>query len=199
VSTLLLFPGAGATRDQATLVALDVGLAPAWTTVRADFDYRKEGRRAPDRPPKLLAAVRAELAAIVDDRVVVGGRSMGGRICSMVAGAADGEPVPPQIAGVVLISYPLHPPGKPQNLRVEHLPAIAVPCLFVHGTADPFGSPEELQAWTATIAGPVTHHFLEGGRHDLKGKDGRVVELVRDWLAALPAPRSRRRRPPSGS
>jgi uncharacterized protein len=199
VSTLLLFPGAGADRDQATLVALDAGLAPSWTTVRADFDYRKEGRRAPDRPPKLLAAVRAELAAIDDDRVVVGGRSMGGRICSMVAGAADGEPAPAAIAGVVLISYPLHPPGKPENLRVEHLPGIAVPCLFVHGTADPFGTPEELQRWTATIGGPVTHHFLDGGRHDLKGKDGRVVEIVRDWLAALPAPRSRRRRPPRGS
>jgi predicted alpha/beta-hydrolase family hydrolase len=199
VSTLLLFPGAGADRDQATLVALDAGLAPAWTTVRADFDYRKEGRRAPDRPPKLLAAVRAELAAIDDDRVVVGGRSMGGRICSMVAGAADDEPAPAAIAGVVLISYPLHPPGKSQNLRVEHLPGITVPCLFVHGTADPFGTPEELQRWTATIAGPVTHHFLDGGRHDLKGKDGRVVEVVRDWLAALPAPRSRRPRPPGGS
>ena len=151
--------------------------------MRADFDYRKEGRQAPDRPPKLLAAVRAELDAIDDDRVVVGGRSMGGRMCSMVAGAADGEPAPAKIAGVVLISYPLHPPGKPQNLRVEHLPAITVPCLFVHGTADPFGTPDELRQWTATIAGPVTHHFIDGGRHDLKGKDPVVVDAVKEWLA----------------
>jgi predicted alpha/beta-hydrolase family hydrolase len=189
VPHVLLFPGAGAGRDQATLVALEAGLRPGWTTVRADFDYRKEGRRAPDRPPKLLAAVRTELAAIADDRVVVGGRSMGGRMCSMVAGGADGRPAPPQIVGVVAISYPLHPPGKPDNLRVEHLPSITVPCLFVHGTADPFGAPEELLRWTATIPGEVTHHFIEGGRHDLKGKDGVVVDAVRTWLASLPRAR----------
>ena len=112
--------------------------------MRADFPYRKEGRRAPDRPPKLMAAVREELAAIDDDVIVVGGRSMGGRICSMVAAGADGEPPPATVAGVVAISYPLHPPGKPDTLRVEHLPAITVPCLFVHGTKDPFGTPDEL-------------------------------------------------------
>ena len=138
--TLLLFPGAGASREQSTLVAVDQAVAPEWTTVRADFPYRKEGRRAPDRPPKLLAAVRAELAAI-GGPVVVGGRSMGGRMCSMVAAGADELAPPDGLAGVVLISYPLHPPGKPQNLRVEHLPAIMVPCLFVHGTRTRSGHP----------------------------------------------------------
>ena len=134
MSHLLLFPGASAGRDQATLVALDKGLRPGWKTTRADFPYRKAGRRAPDRPPELLAAVREELAAIRDRPVVVGGRSMGGRICSMVAAGADGEVPPAKLAGVVAIAYPLHPPGKPENLRVEHLPAITVPCLFVSGT-----------------------------------------------------------------
>jgi len=182
--TLLLFPGAGASREQSTLVAVDRAVAPEWTTVRADFPYRKEGRRAPDRPPKLLAAVRAELAAI-GGPVVVGGRSMGGRMCSMVAAGADELAPPDGLAGVALISYPLHPPGKPQSLRVEHLPAIMVPCLFVHGTRDPFGSPDELAEWTGTIGGPVTHHFVDGGRHDLKGKDAEVSAVVRDWLAQL--------------
>jgi uncharacterized protein len=185
VSHLLLFPGAGAGRDQATLVALDEGLRPAWTTTRADFPYRKAGRRAPDRPPVLLQAVRDELAGIDDDRVVVGGRSMGGRMCSMVAGAAEGTPAPAAVHGVVAISYPLHPPGKPQNLRVEHLARIVVPCLFVSGDRDPFGTPDELERWTATVAGPVTHHWIAGGRHDLRGKDGEVVAVVREWLAAL--------------
>ncbi|MET0457932.1 MAG: alpha/beta family hydrolase [Ilumatobacteraceae bacterium] len=185
MSTLLLFPGAGAGRDQSTLVAVDEGVRPGWTTVRADFPYRKEGRRAPDRPPKLLAAVRAELAAIDDDVVVVGGRSMGGRMCSMVAGGADGEPRPAAVRGVVAISYPLHPPGKPDALRVEHLPAIDVPCLFVHGTKDPFGTPDELAHWTATIAGPVTMHLIEGKGHDLKGRDAEVTETVAAWLATI--------------
>lgn len=184
-ATLLLFPGAGANRDQSTLVALERAVAPGWTAVRADFPYRKEGRRAPDRPPKLLAAVRDELATIGRGRVVVGGRSMGGRICSMVAAGADGEPRDGRIVGAVLISYPLHPPGKPAALRVEHLPAITVPCLFVHGTGDPFGTPAELRQWTATIAGPVTHHFIDGGRHDLKGKDAEVAATVTAWLATL--------------
>ncbi|MGH9272675.1 MAG: alpha/beta hydrolase family protein, partial [Ilumatobacteraceae bacterium] len=137
----------------------------------------------PDRPPKLLAAVRDELAAI-DGPVVVGGRSMGGRMCSMVAAGADGAPPPAELAGVVLISYPLHPPGKPDALRVEHLPAITVPCLFVHGNRDPFGTPAELTRWTATIGGPVTHRFIDGKGHDLKGGDAEVVATVREWLAA---------------
>ena len=184
MSHLLLFPGAGAGRDQSTLVALDEGLRPAWRTTRADFPYRQAGRRAPDRPPVLLQAVRDELRAIRARRVVVGGRSMGGRICSMVAGGADGEAPPSKLAGVVAISYPLHPPGKPDALRVEHLPAIEVPCLFVSGDRDPFGTPAELERWTATIPAPVAHHWIAGGRHDLRGKDAEVVAVVEEWLAA---------------
>jgi predicted alpha/beta-hydrolase family hydrolase len=85
----------------------------------------------------------------------------------------------------VLISYPLHPPGKPDSLRTEHLPRLAVPCLFIHGSRDPFGSPAELQQWTATIPGPVTHHWLEGRGHDLKGADAAVAEIVATWISAL--------------
>jgi predicted alpha/beta-hydrolase family hydrolase len=183
--TLLLFPGAGSGRDQSTLVAVERAVAPAWATVRADFAYRREGRRAPDRPPKLLATVREELAAIRAKRIVVGGRSMGGRICSMVAAGADGEPVPKSLAGVVAISYPLHPPGRPDNLRVDHLPQLRVPCLFVHGTRDPFGSPAELEEWTATIPAPVTHHWVQDRGHDLKGADADVATTVAGWLTSL--------------
>ena len=192
--TVLLFPGAGSGRDQSTLVAVELAVAPSWSTVRADFAYRREGRRAPDRTPKLLATVREELAAIRAQRIVVGGRSMGGRMCSMVAAGADGEPPPAELRGVVAISYPLHPPGRPDNLRVEHLPEIQVPCLFVHGTRDPFGSPDELEHWTATIPGPVTHHWVDGGRHDLKGADAEVAGAVVDWLATALSGRRRTRR-----
>lgn len=185
--TLLLFPGAGSGRDQSTLVRVDTAVSSrrGWSAVRADFPYRKAGRRAPDKPDVLMAAVRTELAAIGNRRnVVVGGRSMGGRICSMVAAGADGLAPPQRLRGVVTISYPLHPPGRPDRLRVEHLPDVAVPWLFVHGTRDPFGAPDELQQWTSTIAGEVTHQWLDGG-HDLKGKDAEVAAVVADWVRSL--------------
>ena len=185
--TMLLFPGAGSGRDQPTLVRVDAAVRslPGWSAVRADFPYRKAGRKAPDKPEVLMAAVREELAAVGSRRnVVVGGRSMGGRICSMVAAGVDGLVPPKRLLGVVTISYPLHPPGRPDRLRVEHLANVEVPWLFVHGTRDPFGSPDELQQWTATIPGVVTHHWLDGG-HDLKGKDGAVATIVTDWLRTL--------------
>ena len=177
---LVLFPGAGSTRDHGSLVEIEQAVAPR-PCVRADFPYRKAGRRAPDRAPVLLDAVVAEVAALPRGGApVLGGRSMGGRICSMAV--AEGRV---RAAGLVLVSYPLHPPGKPDRLRVEHLPDIAVPCLFVHGTKDDFGSPDELQRWTATIPGAVTHHFVENGRHDLKNKDGVIAEVIADWMASL--------------
>jgi uncharacterized protein len=104
---------------------------------------------------------------------------MGGRICSMAV--ADGLPA----AALVLISYPLHPPGKPENLRVDHLPRLTVPCLFISGTRDPFGAPDELTTWTATIPGPVTHEWIDGGGHELKGADARIASTVAGWLRGL--------------
>jgi uncharacterized protein len=191
LQALLLFPGAGSSREHSSLVALERALAPL-PVARADFPYRREGRKAPDRPPKLMACVRDEAAGLVERTgiepggLLLGGRSMGGRICSMVV--AEGLPA----AGLVLVSYPLHPPGKPENLRVEHFPRLEVPCLFVSGTRDPFGSPEELEAHTAAIPGPVTHVWVDGGRHELKGADDRIVDAVRSWLEAMGA------WPPSG-
>lgn len=181
---MLLTPGAGSDRDHPTLVALDAALAPlpVW---RVDFPYRKEGRKAPDRAPKLLASLTADAAelcateGIAPDRLVLGGRSMGGRMCSMAV--ADGLPA----AGLVLLSYPLHPPGKPDKLRTEHLPRLDVPCLFVSGDRDPFGAPEELEAATAAISGTVTHHWITGGRHDVKKADDEICAVVTDWIASL--------------
>ncbi|HTH04404.1 MAG TPA: alpha/beta family hydrolase, partial [Ilumatobacteraceae bacterium] len=152
--------------------------------VRADFPYRKAGRKSPDRPPVLLQAVRDEAAPLLasGESLLLGGRSMGGRICSMAVADVD-DPLP--AAGLVLISYPLHPPGRPDTLRVEHLPRITVPCLFVSGTKDAFGTPDELTKWTATIPGPVTHVWIDGKGHDLKGVDDRIALAVSDWLALL--------------
>jgi len=185
VRGLLLFPGAGAGRDAPALVALDRTLSDEMAVVRADFPYRREGRRAPDRAPKLITCVREEAALLADRAgidpatVALGGRSMGGRMCSLAV--AEGLPA----AALVLIACPLHPPGKPERLRVEHFADIDVPCLFVSGTRDPFGTPDEFAAHTGTIAGPVTHVWIEGGRHDLKGTDAEVAGTVRDWLRGL--------------
>jgi predicted alpha/beta-hydrolase family hydrolase len=182
---LLLAPGAGADRNQSALVTVDEAVTALGVIVeRMDFPYRKAGRRAPDRPPVLLAAVEEEAAALAGraglrgDRLWLGGRSMGGRICSMaVAGGLAAR-------GLVLISYPLHPPGRPDRLRTEHFPELTVPCLFVSGTRDSFGSPEELEAATAAIAGPVTHQWVEGKDHGMRGADAAVAAVVAEWINA---------------
>jgi predicted alpha/beta-hydrolase family hydrolase len=178
---LLLFPGAGSSSTHSSLLAIEAAVAPM-RCVRADFAYRKAGRKAPDRPPALLQAVRDEAAPLLADGLVLGGRSMGGRICSMAVGDVD-HPLPAR--GQVLISYPLHPPGKPDVLRVEHLPRLNVPCLFIHGTRDPFASPSELQLWTATIPGDVTHHWVENRGHDLKNSDATIAATVAEWISGL--------------
>ena len=182
---VLLAPGAGADRDQATLVALDEALSGVGVVVvRMDFPYRRAGRRAPDRPPVLLDAVRTEAAALADrcDRLVLGGRSMGGRMCSMAV--ADGLAA----AGLLLVSYPLHPPGRPDKLRTEHFPALDVPCLFISGTGDAFGSPAEMEAATKAIPGRVTHEWIEGKDHGLRGVDTRICELAVGWIEGLGQP-----------
>jgi len=129
----------------------------------------------PARSPFRRAA-GATLASVLCAAIALGGRSMGGRMCSMAV--AEGLAA----AALVLISYPLHPPGKPERLRVEHFPQLRVPCLFISGTRDPFGTPDELEQHTADIPGPVTHVWLEGARHDLKGQDGVLASTISDWL-----------------
>jgi predicted alpha/beta-hydrolase family hydrolase len=181
---LLLTPGASATRNQPSLVALDDALSARGVVVeRIDFPYTQAGRRAPDKPPVLIQTVRDAAAALAKraharpTSIALGGRSMGGRMCSMAV--AEGL----KAAALILISYPLHPPGKPDKLRVDHFPSIDVPCLFVSGTRDAFGTPEELAQATKAIKGPVTHIWVDGGDHSLRNKDKFVVESVGSWLS----------------
>src|SRR5205807_989794 len=163
---LLLTPGASAGREQPALIAIEQALAPV-PVERMDFPYRKAGRKSPDKAPVLIAAVNegaAELAkrtGLAADRLVLGGRSMGGRMCAL----AYAEWLP--ALGLALVSYPLHPPGKPEKSRTEHLSSLEVPCLFVSGTKDAFGTVDELEAATKTIPAPVTHVWIEGGDHGL--------------------------------
>jgi predicted alpha/beta-hydrolase family hydrolase len=186
-AAVLLTHGAGSDRRHRTLVALEEALAPR-PCVRHDFPYRRAGKKFPDRAPLLVADVNeaatalATSAGVAPDQVLLGGRSLGGRMCSMAV--AEGLPA----AGLVLISYPLHPPGKPDKPRVEHLPQITVPTLFISGNRDSFGTPEELEAAASTITGPVTHVWIEGGRHELSKVDDQIVAAVLSWLDA-PGPR----------
>lgn len=179
VTGLLLAPGAGADRNQSALVAIDDAASGAGAeVVRMDFPYRKAGRRAPDKPGALVGAVMEEAAALRGrtERLVLGGRSMGGRMCSMaVAGGLEAD-------GLVLVSYPLHPPGRPERLRTEHFPSLRVPCLFVSGTRDAFGTVAELEEAASVIPGPVTFEWVEGKDHAMRSSDATVAALVVDWL-----------------
>ncbi len=180
---LLLTPGAGANRDQHTLMAIQDAVAPL-PCARIDFPYRVRGGRVPDKAPVAIAHLRARATELVDaagidaDRLVLGGRSYGGRMCSMAV--AQGLPA----AGLVLLSYPLHPPGKPDTLRVEHFPQIAVPVLMISGQKDPFGSPDEFDAHIGAISGQVMQVWLPGG-HDPRGADPTIADTVRGWIADL--------------
>jgi predicted alpha/beta-hydrolase family hydrolase len=169
---VLLAHGAGADMHAPALTTVADALAAAKIpALRFNFPYTTAGRRSPDRAPVLAAAVRAaadELARrakLPPERLVLGGRSMGGRYCSLVAGDAD-DPLP--ALGLVLLGYPLHPPGKPDQLRVEHFPRLRMPCLFVSGTRDAFGRQDELRAQARAVPGPVTWHWIESADHGFK-------------------------------
>jgi predicted alpha/beta-hydrolase family hydrolase len=169
---VLLAHGAGADMNGAALTTVADALADARVpSLRFDFPYRRAGRRAPDRAPVLQVAVYeaatelARRAKLPVERLVLGGRSMGGRIASMVA--ADSEQGIPAL-GLALLGYPLHPPGKPDQLRVEHLPRLTMPVLFVSGTRDAFGTPTELKRYAKKVKGPVTFSWVESGDHSFK-------------------------------
>ena len=171
---VLLAPGAGGGRDHPTLIAVEEGVAPI------PVDRVELPGRTPAAVARVVAAAAAlsERTGVPPARVVLGGRSFGGRMCSIAV--ADGLPA----LGLALISYPLHPPGRPAELRTEHFPRVRVPCLFVSGRRDPFATVDELEGATSAISGPVTHVWLDGG-HGLRGCDADVAAAVRAWVAAV--------------
>ena len=171
---LVLAPGAGAGADHASLVAVEEAVRKFAAVSRVKFGSGKaesQMNKARAFADDLTAANRLDA-----DQVFVGGRSFGGRVFSMAV--ADGMPA----AGLVLLSYPLHPPGKPEQLRTEHFPKLGIPCLFVSGTRDAFGTPEELERAAKRIKGDVEHVWIEGGDHGMRGKDAVVASAVAEWL-----------------
>jgi predicted alpha/beta-hydrolase family hydrolase len=156
-------------------------------TVKFNFPYTERGARAPDRPPVLIETWRAVARAVREDQklapgsLVLGGKSMGGRIASMIA--ADGEPC----AGLVLLGYPLHPAGQPAKLRVDHLARIRVPMLFVQGTRDPLCDMALLEDALAGLQAPVTLHRIEEGDHSFSvpKRLGRAPQEIREEIAGV--------------
>ena len=188
---VLLAHGAGSDMHAATLERVADALAAAKIpSLRFNYPYRDAGRKSPDRAAVLDAATReaaAELARVTKlspEQLVLGGRSMGGRYCSLVVGD-DEEPVPAR--GLLLLGYPLHAAGKPDQPRVEHFPRLRVPCLFVSGTRDSLASRDALTAAVKAIKGPVTMHWLESADHGYRPKksSGRTVEDVAAEVAEI--------------
>jgi hypothetical protein len=182
---LVLTPGASARRDQSGLVAIDDAVTARGLAVeRVEFPGQAAGNRRTDPPAVCIETVRAAAGALAEQlgvrtgRIAIGGRSFGGRMCSLAA--AEGL----HVAALVLVSYPLHPPGKPERLRTEHFGQLDVPCLFVSGRKDAFATPAELERAVAAIPGPVTVSFVEGD-HSLRRSEAEVATLVASWLAGL--------------
>ena len=182
---VLLTHGAGGSRESPLLIAIcDQWAARGWLAVRYNLPYR---RRRPTGPPSgsaddLAGIVEAVALAhsLTDRPVIAGGHSYGGRLTSMAVaqGLID-------VDTLTLFSYPLHPPGKPDRLRTEHLDAITVPTVFTHGSTDPFGSITELRTAAALIPAPIEIVEIAGARHDLGSKTLNVPALTVD--AALRA------------
>jgi len=171
--TLVLAHGAGAPQVSPFMVTFAEALAArGLDTVTFDFPYMEARRRVPDRGPLLEAcygAVVRRLAGhpgLETNRMVIGGKSMGGRIASQMA--ARDRDASRLVAGLVFLGYPLHPPGKPAELRTRHLPSIAQPMLCVQGERDPFGSPDELRSVFDGLPAVVDLVVIEGGDHSFK-------------------------------
>ncbi len=165
------------------MVELRDGLAAAGLTVLTfNYLYTQGGRKSPDAQPVLLNAHRAArdfLAAAVGSPVVLAGRSMGGRMGTYLAAA--GEPT----LGLVLYAYPLHPPGKPEKLRADHLPAITAPMLFFQGTRDPLSRMELFDRYVRPLPN-TTVEMLEAD-HSLGGAKNaaRLIERTVEWIGKL--------------
>jgi predicted alpha/beta-hydrolase family hydrolase len=181
---LILWHGAGGDVDEKTIVATAKAFAEAGAiAVRARFPYRLKGKKMPDRMPVLVNDARETIAEVRratgarDHRLVLGGRSMGGRVASMLA--AEGDPV----SSLVFLSYPLHPAGQPEKLRSAHLPSIACPMLFVGGDRDALCRLDLLQPILQGLGARAALHLYPGEDHSLRRVDPEAVaKRIVEWV-----------------
>jgi uncharacterized protein len=186
---VVLTHGAGGNRESPMLQQVCQEWAKrGWLAVRYDLPYR---RRRPTGPPSGSAATdRAGIVeaiavcrGLAQGPLIAGGHSYGGRQTSMVVAA--GSALPTKVDVLTLFSYPVHPPGKPERARTEHLPDITVPTVFTHGTSDPFGTPAELRDAAALVTGTTAVVEIAGARHDLRSKTVNVAALSVDAALRL--------------
>lgn len=184
-TTLVLAHGAGAPMDSSFMAFFAGELAARGLRVaRFEFPYmaarRMDGRRrGPDRPAVLLATWLDAIGRLDDPgRLIIGGKSMGGRIASMVADEAG-------VRGLVCLGYPFHPPGRPTALRTAHLSAIGTPTLIVQGTRDPLGGPDEVAGYALSTT--IHLHWIEDGDHDLTPRKRSGRTQVENWQEAVAA------------
>ncbi|WP_216900878.1 alpha/beta family hydrolase [Synechococcus sp. CCY 9618] len=189
-ATLLLAHGAGAPMDSPFMVAIATGLAAAgWRVVRFEFAYmarmRETGRRqGPDRMPVLQEAfreqVRLEKSASPEWPLFIGGKSMGGRVASLLVeelAASDG------VRGCLCLGYPFHPPGKPLQLRTEHLAALTTPTLILQGERDSFGRREEVEGYS--LSPEVQLGWIPSGDHSFKPTRRSGLSEAENWATAV--------------
>jgi predicted alpha/beta-hydrolase family hydrolase len=183
---VVLTHGAGGSRESPLLQQVcDEWARRGWLAVRYNLPYR---RRRPTGPPSGSAATdRAGIVEAItvcrdlaDGPLIAGGHSYGGRQTSMVVASGDAA-----VDALTLFSYPVHPPGKPERPRTEHLPDITVPTVFTHGTSDPFGTPSEVRDAAAMIAAPTEVVEIAGARHDLRSRTLDVPALAVDAALRL--------------
>jgi predicted alpha/beta-hydrolase family hydrolase len=170
-AALVLGHGAGAGQRSTFMVDFARAISALGVDVITfNFPYTEQRRRIPDRAPVLEACYRAVIASVhaqlpaAKRALFIGGKSMGGRIATQVAAADSTLP----IAGLVLLGYPLHPPGRPTERRDKHLPAVGRPMLFVQGARDAFGTPAEIAPVVEAIGPSASIHIVSGGDHSLK-------------------------------
>lgn len=190
--TAVLGHGAGANQVSGFMRMFAKGLAARGLDVMTfNFVYMEQGRSVPDQKPKLEACFRAVIEAALkhkklkNNKLVVGGKSMGGRIASQVVAAEEKDSFVSEVAGLVFLGYPLHPPGQTQKLRVEHLEHVGRPMLFVQGTRDALGTPDEIQPFVKDLRPTAKIYAIEGGDHSFKAPKKLGLPQERIYEAAM--------------
>ena len=173
--TVVLGHGAGASQASGFMRMFAKGLAArGLDAMTFNFVYMEQGRSVPDQKHKLEGCFEKVIETALknkklkNNRVVIGGKSMGGRIASQVMAGEDREKFANDVVGLVFLGYPLHPPGQSAKLRVEHLDHIKKPMLFVQGTRDALGSPDEIKPYIKNLRPAAKIHEIEGGDHSFK-------------------------------